>query len=141
MAPNQPSALTNLATTGYTYDALNRVLSTTYTDSYNSANPTPPSTYIYDSPLTGMSLPSQNNLVGRLSAEYTTNTSGQVITGRALGYDVMGRDNMMAECTVDDCASKWYYELTYGYDLNGNAQYQALTTTNNNSTFTLNYSL
>jgi RHS repeat-associated protein len=139
LAPNQPSASSNLATTSYTYDALNRVLTTTYADSFNSGSPTPPSAYFYDVPVTNMSLPSQSYLVGRLSAAYTTNTSGQFVAGRAIGYDKMGRDAMMAECTVDDCVSLWYYELTYGYDLNGNDLYQTLTTTDNNSSFTLNY--
>jgi len=138
-APNQSSTSTNVATTSYTYDALNRVLSATYADSFNSANPTPPAAFVYDVGVSNMSLPSQGYLVGRLSAAYTTNTAGQFVAGRAVGYDKMGRENMMAECTVDDCVSKWYYELTYGYDLNGNDSYQTLTTTDNNSTFTLNY--
>jgi len=129
-APNQPSTSPSLvtATTAHTYDALDRVLTTTYTDGDTNNSPTPPSSFVYDAQIPNMSLPSQPYLVGRLSAEYTTQ-AGQLYTGRAIGYDQMGRTAVLATCDVDDCPSPWYYELAYVYDLSGNTTSQTLLTT------------
>lgn len=124
IAPNpQPSngGISYLYTATYSYDKLNRLTSVSYADANpnNYAHPTPTRQFIYDSPISGWGLTSQHNTIGRLSAAYELNNSSAVIAGTALGYDPTGRVNVLAECTIDDCGSHWYYEMLYSYDLDG----------------------
>ena len=102
--------------TSYAYDALNRVLSKTYSDG------TPFSCYLYDS--------ASANGAGRLAQEWTqavscpaqgTGASTGVFSVRSiLGYDGMGRETGEQQCTPGKCATASGPKLWYGYDLAGN---------------------
>jgi RHS repeat-associated protein len=119
-APNQPVAGTVNATATYTYDTLNRITDTTYADTYNTGSPTPAEHFDYDV-TTGavFTITSAQHLVGRLVDAYTK-TGTTYVAGRAFSYDPAGRPLNTAECTIDDCAAAWYYNLTYTYDVNSN---------------------
>ncbi len=120
---------------------MNRLTLTTYTDSYNSSNPTPAQHFTYDTPDTGVHLPAQYYLVGRLSTSYTMDSGGNYIGARAYSYDPVGRVNTLSECTIDDCPSMWYYELFYGYDIDGNVLSDALhSAANDPIDYTMTYS-
>jgi RHS repeat-associated protein len=138
-APNQTGTPTVMVMANYTPDILNRITQTTYTDSYNSYQ-TPTQHFIYDSPDTGVHLPAQTNLVGRLATAYTMDSSGNLMAARAYSYDPVGRTNALSECTIDDCAAMWYYELLYTYDINGDLLTDTLNSASGEAdTFTLTY--
>jgi len=116
-------------TLGYSYDALNRVLSKTYlNDSFGTAS----SCYQYDTssvPGTG------GNLVGRLTNAWTQkgNCSSQpalnslaTLTRRSmLSYDPMGRLLSEQQCTFANCKTAAPYNPTYDYDLAGNVMHHS----------------
>jgi YD repeat-containing protein len=110
-APNQANP--NLTvTTNYQYDALDRLTQQSFSDGV-----TPTVTKKYDSSLElGQGL---DNTIGRLSAEYVTDASGKLVSGRVYGYDPMGRVVDNSQCTLQNCASATTYPVTYGYDLLG----------------------
>ena len=94
-------------TTTYTYDALNRVLSKTYSDGI-----TPPATFAYDtSAISGAA-----NTIGHLTAETVTAGSTTLSARLAYKYDVAG--NLLAEqqCTPANCVGP-FYTPTYSYNL------------------------
>jgi YD repeat-containing protein len=112
--------------TSYTYDALNRVLSKTYT---NNPFGTASSCYQYDA----SSVPGAGgNLVGRLTNAWTQKgncpSSGQpalnsavTLTRRSmLSYDPMGRLLSEQQCTKVNCTTGAPYNPIYDYDLAGN---------------------
>lgn len=105
--------------TTYAYDALNRLLSKSYSDSS-----TPRSCYQYDSS-------SVTNGIGRLSASWTqaasvgscaaTAPTSGFITKRALvSYDAMGRLLSEKQYTPAGVATGVTYAPSYTYDLTGN---------------------
>src|SRR5262249_7671884 len=95
-APNQGNPLVTVTTT-YTYDKLNRLTSTSYSDSV-----TPSVSRHYDtSSELGTVL---NNTIGRLSAEYVSSPAGQLLSGHIYSYDSMGRVVSSLQCTPQDCA-------------------------------------
>src|SRR5260370_26596230 len=94
-APNQGNPSTTVTTT-YKYDALNRLLSKTYSDSVTSSL-----TRHYDTALElGIGL---DNTVGGLSAEYATAPNGQVGAGGGVSYDPMGRGLNNSPCGCPTC--------------------------------------
>ena len=113
-------------TTQYTYDALNRMTSKSYS---SSANGTPTSCFQFD---TSAVPGAGGNLLGRLTNQWTQSaaagacsaskvTSGGYYTLRAmLAYDSMGRPQSEQQCTPSNCTSTTPYALSYGYDLAGN---------------------
>jgi len=104
----------------YSYDALNRVLSKSYS---NDASSTPSSCYQYDTS-------SVANSAGRLTNQWTqsasagvcaTPTAAGVWTRRSiLAYDPMGRILNEQQCTPSNCKSGTSYTPAYTYDLAGN---------------------
>src|SRR5260370_8402494 len=81
-APNQGNPSTTVTTT-YKYDALNRLLSKTYSDSVTSSL-----TRHYDTALElGIGL---DNTAGPLSAEYSTAPIWQIIEAKVFSFDPMG---------------------------------------------------
>jgi YD repeat-containing protein len=122
--PSAPCSKTDArgVTTSYKYDALNRVLSKSYSgDPSNSLF----SCYQYD-------LPSSNG-IGRLGNAWTQSAacpSAAPTTGfwtkRSFVYDPMGRVTSEKQYTPSNRASGTPYALTYTYDLDGNL----LTSTN-----------
>jgi YD repeat-containing protein len=108
-APNQTSPNVTLTTT-YQYDALNRLTSTTYSDS------TPGVFRHYDTTSElGLGL---SNTIGRLSAEYVS-SSGTTLSGRVYSYDPLGHVVDNSQCTPQNCSSSTAWSVTYGYDLLG----------------------
>jgi YD repeat-containing protein len=116
-------------TTQYTYDALNRITSKSYS---NDSSGTPTSCFQYDtSAITGAG----GNLLGHLTNQWTQKatagacnssllTSGGYQTLRSiLSYDGVGRPLSAQQCTPSNCSSTTPYALTYGYDLAGNLTY------------------
>jgi YD repeat-containing protein len=115
--------------TQYTYDALNRMISKSYS---SDASGTPTSCFQYDtSAVSGAG----GNLLGRLTNQWTQHASagacitsmltrGGYLTLRAtLAYDAMGRPLSVQQCTPSNCTSTMPYTLSYGYDLAGNLTY------------------
>ena len=105
--------------TSYAYDALNRLLSKSYSDT------TPSSCFQYDD--SGVS-----NSTGRVSAEWTqagacpatAPTSGFITMRKFLAYDAMGRVLSEQQCTPNtsgpgSCAAATPFLLPYDYDLAG----------------------
>jgi YD repeat-containing protein len=100
-------------TTSFTYDALNRLLSKTASDS------TPSTCYVYDTATNG---------IGRLSYEWTqmgscaqqtTAPPANALTAtQVLAYDVMGRITSEQQCVFTNCTTP--FTLGYSYDLMGN---------------------
>jgi YD repeat-containing protein len=116
-------------TTQYTYDALNRITSKSYS---NDSSGTLTSCFQYDtSAITGAG----GNLLGHLTNQWTQKatagacnsgllTSGGYQTLRSiLSYDGVGRPLSAQQCTPSNCSSTVPYALTYGYDLAGNLTY------------------
>ncbi|MBB5061442.1 RHS repeat-associated protein [Granulicella aggregans] len=102
--------------TAYTYDALNRLISKTYTDT------TPSSCFQYDTPAFGPST------VGRLTKEWTqpgacawgaTMPANVVTYKQTLGYDAMGRSLGDLSCALNCQTSGSLLLLKYWYDLAG----------------------
>jgi YD repeat-containing protein len=103
-------------TTNYSYDALNRLLSKTYS---NDPSGTASSCYQYDGAKT-------SNLSGRLVAQWTQEgaclSSSSVQTKTTiLAYDAMGRLRSEQRCMgIPNCAnSSSNYAMNYKYDLTG----------------------
>jgi YD repeat-containing protein len=110
-APNQANPAVTV-TTNYKYDELNRPTATTYTDTVTNTI-----SRHYDTSLElGRGL---DNTIGRLSAEYVTSPSGQLLSGRVFSYDPMARVIDNSQCLPQNCGSSTAYALTYGYDLVG----------------------
>lgn len=112
-------------TTQFSYDALNRLCSKSYS---SDPSGTPPSCFQYDtSSVSGAG----GNLLGHLTNQWTQSTSkGSCNTGlltsggyqtlRAmLSYDAMGRPLSAQQCTPSNCTAASPYELNFGYDLAG----------------------
>jgi YD repeat-containing protein len=109
-------------TVNYLYDALNRLISKTYSGD-NSA--TPASCYQYDaSPL------ATQYSVGRLTNQWTQSASsgncttalpasGYLTRRSILAYDTMGRIRSEQQCTPSNCSSGGSYSPSYTYYLNG----------------------
>jgi YD repeat-containing protein len=83
-------------TTAYSYDALNRVLTKSYSGGNSSVASTPATTYVYDSP-------SVTNGIGRLATEYTGPASAPITQTSIQVYDPMGR--VKQETTLAPSAS------------------------------------
>lgn len=98
-------------TTTYQYDALNRLVSVTYTDG------TAPKYFEYDSGPTWGASPAPTNQKGRL-AWYGNASGGGTVQG-ILGYDPMGRVNVMDQCDPSNCVTG-NYATAYTYDWTGN---------------------
>lgn len=111
-APNQANPATTVTTT-YSYDALNRLTSTTYSDGV-----TPTVTRHYDTATElGRVL---NYTTGRLSAEYVTSPSGTLLSGKLFGYDPVGRVNDNSQCTPSSgCKTTTAPVISYSYDVLG----------------------
>ena len=116
--------------TSYFYDALNRLLSKSYS---SNANGTPLSCYQYDLPAATCSQQNgsqQNaNLVGRLTSAWTQSalttsscsTTASFLTKRSIFcYDAMGRIKTEQQYTQASQASGKTYAPAYTYDLAGN---------------------
>jgi YD repeat-containing protein len=111
-------------TTGYIYDALNRVTSRTYSGQNTVASAiagtSPSSCYQYDGATNG---------IGRLAAQWTqpgacpqSLPASSTITWRQIqSYDAVGRMTAEEQCAWAPCASP--NSLSYAYDLAGNLAY------------------
>lgn len=112
----QANPLTTVTTT-YTYDDLNRVTAISYSDGV-----TPSVSKHYDTTVEmGIGL---DNTVGRLSAEYVTNSSGQLVAGKAFSYDPLGRLIGNPQCISSSSSAcsgsnPSPLSITYTYDLIG----------------------
>jgi hypothetical protein len=116
-------------TTQFTYDALNRITSKSYS---SDPSGTPTSCFQYDSSSVAGA---GGNLLGHLTNQWTQSasagacntsllTSGGYQTLRALlSYDAMGRLLSAQQCTPSNCSSTIPYAFSYGYDLAGNLTY------------------
>jgi len=126
--PSLPCSKTDArgVTVNYTYDALNRITSKSYS---SDPSGTPTSCFEYDtSAISGAG----GNLLGRLTNQWTQSTSagacnaglltsGGYETLRAvLSYDAMGRPLSEQQCTPSNCGNATPYTLGFGYDLAGN---------------------
>jgi YD repeat-containing protein len=112
-------------TTQYTYDALNRMTSKSYS---SDASGTPRSCFQYD---TSAVPGAGGNLLGRLTNQWTQHasagacstsilTTGGYLTLRAtLAFDSMGRPTSVRQCTPSNCTGGTPYAGSYGYDLAG----------------------
>ncbi|MCU1304991.1 MAG: hypothetical protein JWQ87_5275 [Candidatus Sulfotelmatobacter sp.] len=110
-SPNQSDESVMLMTS-YQYDALNRLTNTSYSDSA-----TPAITRHYDT-TSELGVP-LNNTVGRLSAEYVTSPSGQILSGRVYSYDSLGHIIDNSQCTPQNCSHSVAFPFQYSYDLLG----------------------
>jgi RHS repeat-associated protein len=116
-APNQTNPSVKAVTT-YTYDALNRPTSKTYT---NDGGVTPATNLYYDeSSVTignctnaGLTYP-----IGRLTHTTTVNSQGTLLTGTVQDYDPMGRTAGYWQATPLNCGSSLWTAF-YSYDLAG----------------------
>ncbi|HMD96193.1 MAG TPA: hypothetical protein VKM93_02530, partial [Terriglobia bacterium] len=107
-------------TTAYSYDALNRLTSKSYSDG------TPLASFFYDQApsswpaWTGISF---SNAKGRLVLACTASASGTCSspqTAVAYSYDAAGRVQDYWQCTPYNCGSASIWPLTYAYDTAGN---------------------
>lgn len=125
--PSLPCSRTDArgVTIQYTYDALNRLTSKSYS---NDPTSTPTGCFQYDaSSISGAG----GNLLDHVTNEWTQSasagacnsgllTNGGYLTLRSiLSYDAMGRPIAEQQCTPSNCASVAPYALHYGYDLAG----------------------
>jgi RHS repeat-associated protein len=99
-------------TTSYSYDALNRPLLKSYSDT------TPSVHYQYDLAQSGWgwgTAPNpQTNMVGRLAGVSVGSPNAWIL----YGYDTIGRITMKSECLPRDCGSN-HHDMRFGYDLAG----------------------
>jgi RHS repeat-associated protein len=101
--PNQTGSAT--VTTTYAYDALNRLLSKTFSD-----GTTPSATYNYDENTAfGQSI---SNPLGRKTSEISAGAK------EVSSYDSMGRIQDSFQCLPPNCGT--FYDLKYGHDALGN---------------------
>jgi RHS repeat-associated protein len=127
-APNAAWGSSSTVTLTYTYDALNRLLDTTYSD-----GTTLKASHRYDyATFQGQSF---TNPIGREVAALTVNSSGSTVASTFASYDVMGRVANTVQCNpsvsgcktftasydkVGDLTSLAYpgngFTVTYGYD-------------------------
>ena len=105
-AANQSSS-TTYTTTTYTYDPLNRPITTLYSD-----GTTPQVAFYYDQ--TSPWGQSVTNPTGRLAQAQTEN-GATLITGQVFSYDAVGHVANSWQCTPSVCGTTAYY-FTYGYD-------------------------
>jgi YD repeat-containing protein len=115
--------------TNYSYDALGRLVSTTYSGSDDAssslASGTPSACYQYDTSTLGSG---SSNLIGRLSNEWTIHdvcaasvpSAGYLTKRSILTYTPLGQVQSERQCTPSNCAADKSYSLTYGYDYLGN---------------------
>ena len=97
-------------TATYTYDALDRLKTETYSDS------TPSVTINYDETTAlGVAL---SNTTGRRSSEYTGPSTSK-LSGAVYSYDSMSRVVNNSQCTSQNCATGTY-PVVYTYDLSDN---------------------
>ncbi len=98
-------------TTTYTYDALNRLTSKTYSDSTPAAN------FYYDeaSVTVGGKAYTLTNTKGRPS--HTSAASGTAMTVHS--YDSVGRMQDLWQCTPFNCSTSSIWNMHYTYDLAG----------------------
>lgn len=102
-------------TTTYTYDALNRLTSKSYS---NDPSNTPTAYFYYDQTNTGVwGNPTLSDPKGRLTSAATKLSNGTILTGNMYSYDPMDRIVNYWQCTPYDCSSAW--QMTYSYDLAG----------------------
>lgn len=92
----------------YGYDALNRLLSKTYSDS------TPSATFTYDS----STISGSANAVGLLTQAKTTSGSTTLAQDAPYAYDLLGRVQADQQCTIVNCGTT-PYQLSFGYDYVG----------------------
>ncbi len=110
-APKENQTGTATVTTTYTYDALNRLTSKTYSDG------TPSVGYYYDQPSPWGLGQYEHNYIGRLTE--TEVFQGQNnLAGSVNSYDPMGRTAYQWQCTPLDCGTSATY-FAYTYDLIG----------------------
>ncbi|HEY1578784.1 MAG TPA: RHS repeat-associated core domain-containing protein [Terracidiphilus sp.] len=123
--PNQTNISTTV-TTSHTYDVLNRMKSTSYSD-----GSTPSNYFAYDqSSVWGYTL---NNTIGRMTSESRT-VAGQN-SQYIFSYDPMGRAAFQRRCVPINCGgSPGSYLLAYTYDLAGN-----VTSASNGMAATISY--
>jgi len=95
-------------TSTYTYDADNRVLTKTYSDS------TPSVTYTYDT--SGVS--GASNTKGELTAAAVKAGTTMLAQTTPYGYDTMGRLQNEQQCTPANCAGT-PYAMSYAFDWTG----------------------
>ena len=102
-------------TTTYGYDALNRVLSKTYSNGNPTAN------FSYDETtitLGSWTSPTLAYPTGRLT--HTTTTSGStILTATVQDYDQMGRTQHYWQCTPLNCGTSSIWAALYNYDAAG----------------------
>jgi YD repeat-containing protein len=115
--------------TTYAYDALNRLVSKTYSGSNSAAQSVAATTmsacFQYD---TNALTNSGGNLLGRLTNEWTilgtcsgsVPSSGYQSLHSVLTYDQIGRVQTESQCTPANCSSGAPYSLSYSYDYAGN---------------------
>ena len=106
-APNQTGSAT--VTTTYTYDALNRLRTRSYSDGTTlTAN------FEYDVPTWG----GQNNIIGRMTEAWIGTSCCIQGSAQIFGYDAVGRTVVNNQCMPDYCPSGGA-PVTYSYDLAG----------------------
>jgi RHS repeat-associated protein len=105
-APNAAWGSSSTVTVNYTYDALNRLLDTTFTD-----GTTLKASHRYDyASFQGQSF---TNPIGREVAALTVNSSGSTVASTFASYDVMGRVANTVQCNPSVSGCKTF---TAGYD-------------------------
>jgi len=132
-APNQTGSAT-VATT-YTYDALNRLTQTSYSDGAAPA-PTPSAYFLYDLVNPWGSTYPNNSYIGRLDETITKNASGTWLSSSFFVHDPLGRVTTIGQCMAINCGATGFHTL-YSYDLMGNRT--SFRTTENNITFSYGY--
>ena len=99
-------------TIGYSYDALNRLLTKTYSDS------TPAVAFAYDS----TSISGRSNDTGEMTQATVSNGSGILAQTNAYAFDQIGRLLDEQQCTTATNCSGAPYQLAYTYDWAGKPQ-------------------
>jgi RHS repeat-associated protein len=119
-APNQTGTAT--VTTSYQYDALNRLLQKSYSDTVPTyANGTPTVNFGYDQStvtINGTQV-SLVNSVGRMSSEATLDQNAVPNTMSAFSYDPVGRLAVLTSCVNVTCTAN-LLSMKYLYDFLGN---------------------